>query len=49
MAIIGGAVVAPIMGAISDASSMQYAMFVPALCFVVIFLFSTLSRAPQET
>jgi FHS family L-fucose permease-like MFS transporter len=49
MAIIGGALVAPIMGAISDASSMQTAMFVPALCFVVIFLFSTLSRAPQET
>jgi FHS family L-fucose permease-like MFS transporter len=47
MAIIGGAVVAPIMGAISDASSMQTAMFVPALCFVFILAFSLFSRPPQ--
>lgn len=47
MAIIGGAIVAPLMGGISDASSIQIAMLVPALCFAVICAFGLLSRAPK--
>jgi FHS family L-fucose permease-like MFS transporter len=46
MAIIGGALVAPLMGGISDASSIQTAMIVPALCFAVIFAYALLSRPP---
>jgi FHS family L-fucose permease-like MFS transporter len=46
MAIIGGALVAPLMGGISDRSSIQYAMLVPAFCFVVILAFAVLSRPP---
>jgi MFS transporter, FHS family, L-fucose permease len=49
MAIIGGAVVAPLMGGISDNSSIQIAMLVPAVCFVVILFFSFLSRPPKAT
>jgi FHS family L-fucose permease-like MFS transporter len=41
MAIIGGAVLTAIMGAISDASGMiRLAMLVPAACFVVVALFA---------
>jgi FHS family L-fucose permease-like MFS transporter len=51
MAIVGGAVVPPIMGLVSDASSINMAMLVPALCFVAVFLFAWVSRrdeAPVE-
>jgi FHS family L-fucose permease-like MFS transporter len=44
MAIVGGAVVPPIMGLVSDASSINLAMLVPALCFAVVFLFGWASR-----
>jgi FHS family L-fucose permease-like MFS transporter len=41
MAIIGGAVLTAVMGAISDASGMiRVAMLVPAGCFVVVALFA---------
>jgi FHS family L-fucose permease-like MFS transporter len=46
MAIIGGALVAPLMGGISDAASIQIAMLVPAVCFVVILAFAVFSRPP---
>jgi FHS family L-fucose permease-like MFS transporter len=51
MAIVGGAVVPPIMGLVSDASSINMAMLVPALCFVAVFLFAWVSprdEAPVE-
>src|SRR6185369_16619301 len=44
MAIVGGAVVPPLMGLVSDASSINTAMFVPALCFAVVALFGWQSR-----
>src|SRR6185503_5510798 len=44
MAIVGGAVVPPLMGLASDASSINIAMLIPALCFVVVFLFGWKSR-----
>jgi len=44
MAIVGGAVVPPLMGLASDASSINMAMLIPALCFVVVFLFGWKSR-----
>jgi FHS family L-fucose permease-like MFS transporter len=40
MAIIGGAVLTALMGKISDLSSMNIAMVVPMLCFVVIAAFA---------
>jgi len=36
MAIVGGAVVPPIMGAVSDASSVAVSYLVPGACFVVV-------------
>jgi FHS family L-fucose permease-like MFS transporter len=40
MSIIGGAVLTALMGAISDATAINYAMLVPAACFVVIGWFA---------
>jgi FHS family L-fucose permease-like MFS transporter len=40
MSIVGGAVLPPLLGLISDLSgSIQYAYSIPLLCFVVVFLF----------
>ncbi|HEX6396234.1 MAG TPA: L-fucose:H+ symporter permease [Steroidobacteraceae bacterium] len=47
MAIVGGAVVPPVMGLVSDASSINTAMLVPALCFAVVFLFAWASRRDE--
>ena len=44
MAIVGGAVVPPVMGLVSDASSINIAMLVPALCFAVVCAFGLGSR-----
>jgi FHS family L-fucose permease-like MFS transporter len=44
MAIVGGAIIPPLMGLVSDASSINTAMLVPALCFAVVFLFGWASR-----
>ncbi|MHA6724292.1 L-fucose:H+ symporter permease [Sphingomonas sp. RS2018] len=43
MAIIGGAVMTPVMGAISTYSSIQMAMLVPAVSFVIIAWFAIAS------
>jgi FHS family L-fucose permease-like MFS transporter len=47
MAIVGGAVVPPVMGLVSDASSINMAMLVPALCFAMVFLFAWASRRDE--
>jgi FHS family L-fucose permease-like MFS transporter len=44
MAIVGGAVVPPLMGLVSDASSINTAMLIPAVCFAVVGLFDWASR-----
>jgi FHS family L-fucose permease-like MFS transporter len=44
MAIVGGAIVPPLMGLASDASSINLAMLIPALCFAVVVLFAWISR-----
>ncbi len=47
MAIAGGAVFPLIMGKISDMSSIQLAYVVPALCFLVVFLFAVKTTASK--
>lgn len=45
MSIIGGAVLTAVMGRVSDATHLiRLAIFVPAVCFVVIALYSLVSR-----
>lgn len=44
MAIVGGALIPPLMGLISDASSINVAMYVPATCFLVVAAFAMTSR-----
>ncbi|WP_341837610.1 L-fucose:H+ symporter permease [Chitinophaga pollutisoli] len=41
MSIVGGAIFPPLMGLISDATSIQMAYLVPAVCFVVVLWFAT--------
>ncbi len=48
MAIIGGALCPPVMGYIADAASLQSALFVPMLCFVVVLLFGLLGTRIQS-
>jgi FHS family L-fucose permease-like MFS transporter len=40
MGIVGGAIIPPIMGKVSDMSNIQYAYLVPIVCFVYIFYFA---------
>jgi FHS family L-fucose permease-like MFS transporter len=44
MAIVGGAIIPPLMGLVSDASSINVAFFVPAVCFAVVAAFGFKSR-----
>ncbi|HET9473210.1 MAG TPA: L-fucose:H+ symporter permease [Steroidobacteraceae bacterium] len=44
MAIVGGAIIPPLMGLASDASNINLAMLIPALCFAVVSLFAWVSR-----
>jgi MFS transporter, FHS family, L-fucose permease len=44
MAIVGGALIPLVMGGISDASTINLAMLVPAVCFVVVTWFALKSR-----
>ena len=44
MAIVGGAVIPPLMGLVSDASSINTAMLIPAACFAVVVVFAWKSR-----
>src|SRR6185503_297709 len=44
MAIVGGAVIPMVMGLVSDASSINMAMLIPAACFAVVAWFGRQSR-----
>jgi MFS transporter, FHS family, L-fucose permease len=46
MSIIGGAVLTAAMGAVSDASAINYAILIPTVCFIVIGWFAW-TAAPQ--
>jgi MFS transporter, FHS family, L-fucose permease len=48
MAIIGGAILTAVMGALSDAAGIHRAMLVPLICFVVILGFALRSRKLQS-
>ncbi|BBJ98425.1 hypothetical protein Xcc1_41550 [Xanthomonas campestris pv. campestris] len=44
MAIIGGALLTALMGAVSDMAGIHWAMVVPGVCFGVILLFALRAR-----
>lgn len=46
MSIVGGAVIPPIMGAISDRHSLQFAYLAPLVCFVAVLLFARAVSKP---
>ncbi|KAB7768464.1 L-fucose:H+ symporter permease [Xanthomonas maliensis] len=45
MAIIGGALLTAVMGAVSDVAGIHWAMAVPGICFAVILLFALRNRS----
>ncbi len=47
MAIIGGATLPLLMGLIAKATTIQYAMVVPAVCFAVVFAFAVSARGRE--
>jgi len=47
MAIVGGAVIPPLMGLLSDARDINTAMLIPALCFAVVLVFAWKSRRDE--
>lgn len=49
MAIIGGAVLTALMGAVSDAAGIAVAYAVPAACFLVILLFALATATDRRT
>jgi FHS family L-fucose permease-like MFS transporter len=44
MAIVGGALIPPLMGLVSDASSINTAMLIPAACFAVVLWYALKTR-----
>ncbi|HEY6916172.1 MAG TPA: glucose/galactose MFS transporter, partial [Allosphingosinicella sp.] len=47
-AIVGGAVVPPLAGLVSDASTLRLALTVPAICYLGIAAFGFYARRPHE-
>jgi FHS family L-fucose permease-like MFS transporter len=48
MGIVGGAVIPPIMGKVSDMSGIQYAYLVPIICFLYIFYFACINLSVKK-
>lgn len=48
MSIVGGAIIPPLMGLVSDATTMQTAYWVPAFCFVIVLLFGLSNMENRE-
>jgi FHS family L-fucose permease-like MFS transporter len=46
MAIVGGAIIPPLTGRLADLSSLRVALWLPALCYVIIALFGLYARRP---
>jgi FHS family L-fucose permease-like MFS transporter len=49
MSIIGGAVLTVVMGAISDASAIRFAISVPCVCFAIVGLFAITAKKREVT
>jgi len=48
MAIIGGAVITPLMGKICDVAGVRYGYLLPAVCFVCIALYAAFFSKPRQ-
>ncbi|UXD30831.1 Fucose permease [Yersinia enterocolitica] len=49
MTIVGGGIVTPIMGLVSDAAgNIPTAELIPALCFAIIFIFAKFKTVPTN-
>jgi FHS family L-fucose permease-like MFS transporter len=48
VAIVGGAIVPPLTGAVADVTGLKLALFVPALCYAVIVAYGIYARQPRS-
>jgi FHS family L-fucose permease-like MFS transporter len=46
VAIVGGAIVPPLMGVVADAAGLAFSLIVPALCYAVILVYGVYARHP---
>ncbi len=46
VAIVGGAIVPPLMGSVADATGLAFSLVVPALCYAVILFYGFYARRP---
>jgi MFS transporter, FHS family, L-fucose permease len=49
MSIVGGAILTPLMGAVSGYAGIHWSMAVPLCCFVIVLSFAALAGAPLES
>ena len=49
VAIVGGAIVPPLLGVVADASGLAFALIVPAICYAVILAYGVYARRPATT
>jgi FHS family L-fucose permease-like MFS transporter len=49
VAIVGGAVIPPLTGRVADLATLSFALFVPAVCYVVIAAYGVYARRPRVT
>ena len=46
VAIVGGAIIPPLTGSVADATTLQFALLVPALCYAAIAAYGLYARRP---
>jgi FHS family L-fucose permease-like MFS transporter len=49
MAIVGGAIVPPLMGLIADNAGIQWSFLLPAGCFLVVIVYGLWGYKPQTS
>jgi MFS transporter, FHS family, L-fucose permease len=49
VAIVGGAVIPPLTGTVADLTTLSFALFVPAVCYVIIVAYGVYARRPRAT
>jgi len=46
VAIVGGAVIPPLTGALADRGGLHFALVLPALCYAIILAYGVYARRP---
>ena len=49
MAILGGAILTPLMGFLSDNTSINFAYIVPLICFIIVMIYAAIESHRKQT